>query len=339
MCNPCPKPVCNILIAGAGSTLQAPFDQQIISAYLQLFPAPPSFSYNAPGYSTGSSAGMTQLLANLTNFAGTDVPPTPVQDAQAASMQNVLLNFPIAVAGVSIVFGSAVKAALGVSTLDLTANQLSGIYQGTITDWHTIIPAIPIGTPITVVARSDGSGDTADFTNFLFAAATSPTWPANLTGNGPFTFPAPVVVTAAGNAGIVTAINSNPYSIGYLAYGFAVTNSLPFAAILNSSGNYILPSVPSISAAVVGIPVPQNLRLNTINTSAPNGYPISNPTNIVVFGNQPTQCLAENLRKLLFFFSSQAGQAFAELNNLGELSPAIIAQFQQNLSLIKSIGC
>ncbi len=279
-------------------------------------------------------------------FGGTDIYPNAAQDTQTTSIGNALLNFPIVLAGVAVGVGSAIANLIpSGGNLQLTASNLNDIFTGAVTLWSQLAPNNPFLSshivPIQVVSRSDSSGDTANFTGFLAKAIPGYSGPV---GNGPFA-PSPpgpwVGVTASGNSGIQSYIISNGNSIGYLAYGYTqATNGDPttplltpiaVAAIQNSSANFVAPSVSSIQVVGSDITtVTSDLRLNTLNTSQPSGYPITNPTNIVVLQIQPTQSQALRLRQVLQFFIT-TGQGQANTYYLGSLPSVVVNQFLNSL--------
>jgi len=344
--NRCPRP-CIFNANGAGSTLQASFDQAVLAQFNTVCPPPlgqQPFAYNATGFQTGSPAGMNQLLAGQTLFAGNDILPMEAQDLQAVTQKNVLLNFPIALAAVAIGYNLPAGIVPPGGRLKLTAQNLNAIYTGAVTMWndHGLVVNNPylagVAQTIIPTARSDGSGDTAIFTEFLAEASTG--WPAGLVGTGPFVFPNPNTQTASGDAGIQGLINTTPFSLGYLAFGFTQTAVpvIPTTAIQNSSGNFIQPFIASIEAVGTAITsVPTDLRVDTINTSVSNGYPMTNPTNIVIFGIQPKRCIVANLRRMLLFFAT-TGQSLANQFFLGMLPANVLAQFKQNLCNIVAMN-
>lgn len=335
-----PPPPISVTLNGAGSTLQQSFDRAVISLYQQAFPNANPVTYNSAGFQTGSSAGVNQLLQGVVSFAGSDIPPTQAQDAQAAALGNILLNYPIAFGAVAVGFNLPNGTIPPGGILRLSGQDLANIYLGIFTTWNQLAHdgrnsfLAGVTNTIIPVARSDGSGDTANFTEFLSETST---WPANLTGLGPFTFPNTNTEYAQGNTGVATIIVNTPYSIGYVSFGNAQSSSISVASIENSFGQFIAPTINSINAvANTLVAVPQNLRIDTINnknTTATDGYPITTPTNIIVLQRQPNINYVESLRQFLSFMATQ-GKNIANNFSLGPIPESVINQFLANLSLI-----
>jgi phosphate transport system substrate-binding protein len=131
------------------------------------------------------------------------------------------------------------------------------------------------GTNITVVHRSDSSGTTQGFTTFL--ADTDPTW-ASTVGPPDKEVKWPTGTGAAKNSGVAAAVKQTDGAIGYVEQAYAIENGFTYASVKNSHGQFILPTIPATSAAAVGIPVPADLGISTINAGGPSAYPIVSQT-------------------------------------------------------------
>ena len=160
------------------------------------------------------------------------------------------------------------------------------------------------------------------------------------------TFPTPYpnanFIPVTGNGGVVTAIEANPGAIGYLAYGYTQpplsgTTPITVAAVENSSGAFILPSITSIGAAATGICIPFDLNISTINTLNPAGYPIASPTNLIAYEYQPTGCTACEIANWLYYMLTNAQGTSASFF-LAPLPSDIQQQALNNLSFIKKCG-
>lgn len=347
---------------GAGSTLQTAFDRQVLANYNNVyrpgmdnnFTSP--WDYNAVGFGTGSGAGVNQVLSGAVAFGGSDPFPNATQDATTIALnpQNALLNFPIVMAAVSIGLGADIAAQIPAGgVLKLTAQNVADIFSGAITMWNdasllafnSFLSAY--AQPIQVIARSDASGDTANFTNFLAKAGT--TWPANAVGNGPFpsTF-APGAILANGNGGVQTNLLAQTNGIAYLAFGFTMAtggdpatplplaNQIVSAAIQNPANNFIVPTVANIQTTANDITTfSPNLRLDTLNQAGVNGmnYPICEPTNLIVIQIQPNECQAKQLRQVLKFFAT-FGPTIANGYFFGAIPAKVITQYMRNLDQI-----
>ena len=141
---------------------------------------------------------------------------------------------------------------------------------------------------------------------------------------------------------MISDVNSTAGSVGYAGFNNVLVEgpaAVEVAAVQNPSGAFIVPTVASIEAAVVGITVPKNLLIDSINSTNATAYPIATPTNIVVRDCQVSCCQAVELRKFLYYYATVA-QGNAEPNGFGKLSSAIVQQFVKNLNLINSSeGC
>jgi phosphate transport system substrate-binding protein len=258
-------------VNGAGSTFAAPIYQQwgstVKSQGLTV-------NYN----SVGSGAGVTQLQAATVAFAGDD---SPLKSSDVTGMKGPVLQFPVAFGSITVSYNlSGVK-----SGIKLDGPTLANIFLGKVKTWNDpAIKALNPGmslpsTAITVVHRSDSSGTTDGFTKFL--AAVSPTWSSQV-GHGK-DVKWPTGTGGKGNSGVAAAVKQTPGAIGYVEQAYALENGFTYAAIKNKSGSYVLPTLAATSAAAVGIPVPANLGISTINSPNPSAYPIASQTFIDVY--------------------------------------------------------
>jgi ABC-type phosphate transport system substrate-binding protein len=361
---------------GAGSTLQTPFDQEILALYNAIFaPGTPNqlstpWEYNQSPFLMGSSNGVAQVISGDVAFGGTDVYPSSAQDLEAVAVGNFLLNFPIVEAGVAIGYGADIASALATAScngLSLTAQDIINIFTGAIATLDGLSGSNPClagnNTPIASAYRTDGSGDTANLVGFLNAVV--PSFPNTGTVTPPtFVYPSvanptpvnPVPSTGVvGNNGMQAFLLSGPgttgaHGFGYIAYGYTLDTGgdpmmplvepIPSAAVGDTGAPFVPPTLPSIQIATNCVTsVPTNLRLNTLNCNAVGAYRIANPTNIVVNQFQPSKCEVVALRQVLNFFST-AGNNLAPLYNFGQLlsNPVILAQYQANLCLLQVQG-
>jgi len=187
-----------------------------------------------------------------------------------------VLQFPVAFGGITVSYNlSSVK-----SGLKLDGPTLADIFEGKVKTWND--PAIKAQNPgmnlpstaITVVHRSDSSGTTKGFTTFL--EDYSPTWKSQVGADK--TVKWPVGTGAAKNSGVAAAIKQTSGAIGYVEQAYALENGFTYAAVKNSKGQYILPTIANTSAAAVGVPIPQDLGISTINAGGPSAYPIVSQT-------------------------------------------------------------
>ncbi len=221
-------------LTGAGSTFDAPFFDLAFAKYHQQHPAV-TVSYSA----VGSSAGIAAFSAKHADFGASDVPMTASE--QAAAQGGSVVQVPVDLGAEGVVYNLSLPAG---SRLHLTGPVLARIFLGQITTWHD--PAITALNPgvnlpsarISVVHRSDGSGTTYIFSNYLSSVA--PAWAAKV-GTGK-TLNWPAGEGAEGNAGVASAVYRTPFSIGYVEHAYSQGLLLPIAAIRNQAGNYTVPS-------------------------------------------------------------------------------------------------
>jgi phosphate transport system substrate-binding protein len=253
-------------INGAGSTLAAPIYQQWGST---LKGQGLTVNYNP----VGSGAGQTQLAAATVDFAGSD---PKLKASDKAKMKGAVLQFPVAAGAITVSYNlSGVK-----SGLKLDGPTVSKIFQGQIKTWND--PAIKALNPgislpssaITVVHRSDSSGTTQGFTTWL--ADTDPSWKSSVGAGKDVKWP--TGTGAKGNSGVAAVVHQTSGAIGYVEQAYALENGFTYAAIKNSSGAYELPSIPNTSAAFLGITVPPDLGISTINSPNAGAYPIVSQT-------------------------------------------------------------
>jgi phosphate transport system substrate-binding protein len=251
---------------GAGSTLAAPIYQQWGST---LNSQGLTVNYNP----VGSGAGVTDLQTATVEFAGSD---PSLKSADTAKMKGPVLQFPVAFGAITVSYNlPGVK-----SGVKLDGTTIANIYMGKIKTWNDpAIKALNPGmslpsTSITVVHRSDSSGTTDGFTKFL--AAADPAWGSSVGAGKDVKWP--TGTGAAKNAGVAAAVKQTAGAIGYVEQAYAIENGFTYAAVKNSSGKYILPTIANTSAAANGITVPPNLGISTINSPGAAAYPIVSQT-------------------------------------------------------------
>ena len=260
-------------IQGSGSTLQKPYQDEAISEFMKANSGA-TVTYGGGG----SGKGRTDLKSKVVNFAGSDSPY-----ADADKPPDPIQYYPILFSPITVSYNLK-----GVDKLQLSGDTIAKIFSRTIKTWND--PAIAAdnpgvtlpSTPITVAHRSDGSGTTQNFTEYLVKA--SPT--AWTLGSGS-TIQWPADTQAGnGNAGVAQIITQTDGGVGYVDLSDAVAAKLNFASVKNSSGNYIVPSAQSATAAADGIDVKPDLTFSSTNTSAPQGYPITAPSWVIVYQSQ-----------------------------------------------------
>jgi phosphate transport system substrate-binding protein len=255
---------------------------------------------------SGSGAGIAAVTAGTVDFGASDAPLSA--DQRAACKGCVVV--PWALAGVSLPYNLP-----GVNArLRLDAATIVGIFNGSITRWNA--PAIQklngsVKLPemaITPVHRSDGSGTTYAFTDYL--AAVSPKWRSSIGTNTAVAWPGGV--GARGSSGVTGVVKSTPGAITYVDAAYSIQNKLQFALVKNRHGNYTLPGLRGITSAVSVLPkkITSFKQLKIVDppkTAPKNAYPISTFTYVIV--PKTSGAKAADLRKFVYWAVTQ-GQKF-----------------------------
>lgn len=280
------NPTTPVSIVGAGATFPQPLIQTWTLQYHTLYPAV-SISYSG----IGSGGGIQQITAKTVDFGASDAPLTSANFAAAPG----LVLFPETLGGVAITYNLAAFGITNTTVLKFTPDVIAHIYMGLITKWND--PALVALNPgvnlpnafITAVHRSDGSGTTYAFTNFL--SVTVPNWAAQVNYATSVTWPVDTKagatgVGAKGNPGVAGAVVNTNGAIGYVDVIYAVSNNLAVGAVQNAAGNFVVPTLQTIlyaAANATGTPNPADLRLHIVNAAGPQSYPISTYTYILVY--------------------------------------------------------
>jgi phosphate transport system substrate-binding protein len=308
----------------------------------------PAYTRNHPDVkittqSTGSGTGISQAVAGVAQIGASDA---YMSNAQLA--QGKMLNIPLAISAQQINYNIP---EIGSAHLNLSGPVLAGIYDGTIRYWDdprikSINAQLGSKLPhenIITIHRSDGSGDTFIFTQYL--SDTTPSW-----RNGPgfgttISWPSvPNAVGANGNPGMVQACQSTKYSIAYIGISFIdQTNKagLGYAALQNKAGRFVLPTERNISAAA-GMMIPQtprDERVSLINAPGADSYPIINYEYAIVNPKQPNSETAKALKDFLTWaISPQGGQRKEYLDKVHfiALPPSVANLSRQQIAEISS---
>jgi phosphate transport system substrate-binding protein len=292
-----------LLINGAGATFPYPIYSKWFNEYAKVDPSV-QFNYQ----SIGSGGGQQQILAETVDFGASD---GPMSDSNLAKAPRKLLHIPT-VAGADVLSYNLP----GSPKLRLDGATVAGIFLGKITKWSD--PAIAGQNPgialpdqdIVVVHRSDGSGTTYIFTDFL--CSVSGEWKKNV-GKGT-AVDWPTGLGGKGNEGVSGQTEQVPGAIGYIELAYAKQNHLPFADIKNAAGNYITPSIKSIMAALATAQIPDDFRFSMVNPPGKRAYPISGVTWLLVYQMQKDSAKGQKLVEFLKWAFSDGQQMAASLN-------------------------
>lgn len=306
-------------INGSGST----FAQPIISQWGSEVESK-GLTVNYQGI--GSGGGISQFQANTVDFADTDA-AMESSEIEAAEEHGVPVHVPIVFGAVTVSYNLP-----GVeSGLKLDGETIAGIYLGKITQWNDpaiakLNPGVELPeTGITVVHRSDESGTTALFTQFLDEYSSE--WHSQVGTDK--TVKWPVGTGANGNDGVAGAVSQTEGSIGYVELAYALQNEFTTAAVQNSSGSFIVPDLKSTSAAGEGLKVPADLRFSAINAPGARAYPIASATFMLVYQDSckagKSQQTATGVADLLAY-ALGAGQQKAEQLDYAPLPSSLLRQ-------------
>jgi phosphate transport system substrate-binding protein len=260
-------------VHGAGSTFVAPIMAIWADDYLKV-------SGVAVRYQpVGSGAGIEAIRSGQVDFGATDKPLSPDELQQAG-----LCQFPIVVGGIVPVVN---LPGVGPNQMRFSGELLAAIYMGAVTRWDapaikSLNPGLPLpGLPISVVHRSDGSGTTFNWVDFL--AKTSAAWKRQI-GVG-LSVAWPVGEGGNGNAGVAAAVTRTAGSIGYVEYSYALQNNLAFAQVENAHGLFVSPSADAFQAAAATVDWQNHKDFSVLMTNAggPLAYPITATTFVLMF--------------------------------------------------------
>lgn len=264
--SPSPVDVGSGNITGAGATFPAPFYQKAFYDYAAKYPQV-TINYQP----VGSGAGIQQFIKQTVDFGASDVPMTAAEITSAGGPDK-LVQVPTTLGVISIAFNVT-----GVATVNLDADTLAGIFLGQIKSWNDPkVTALNSGTtlpnkPITVVHRSDGSGTTFHFTDYL--SKVSPEWKSKV-GNAK-SVSWPVGVGASGNQAVAQAITTTEGSIGYVELAYVVQTGMHQAALRNANGKFVTASVAGATAAAAHNSDVSPTNYSITNEPGDTTYPIA----------------------------------------------------------------
>ena len=315
-------------LTGAGATFPYP----LYSKWFAEYAAKTGVKINYQ--SIGSGGGIRQLSEQTVDFGATDA---PMSDAELAKAKGgPVLHIPTVLGAVVIIYNLPELT----QPLKLTGETIAAIYQGQITRWNdpriasqnagVTLPA----TDILVVHRSDGSGTTYVFTDYL--AAVNKAW-ATKPGKGK-ELQWPVGLGAKGNDGVAGQVKQTPGAIGYVELAYATQNKLTMASVANAAGELTAPSIASVTAAAAGaaakLPATTDYRVSIVNAPGAGVYPISSFTWIIVYQKQTDAAKGKKLVDFLRWALAD-GQAMAAPLDYAPLPEAMRAGLAERLGTIQ----
>jgi len=304
-----------VSITAAGATFPAPFYNQLISDYATKTGTLVTYG------GIGSGGGIRSLKDKVVDFGATDAFLT---DEQATELSAPVVHIPTCLGAVVIAYNLP-----GITTLKLKNEVLAKIFMGEIKKWNDgLIKADNPGAKlpdlnISVIYRSDGSGTTFIFSDYM--SKISEKW-AKEVGSGK-SLKWPVGMGAKGNPGVAGTIKQTEGAFGYIGSEYAFAQKLPFVSLQNKAGNFIEPSIKSISAAAKA-EIPADTRVMVTNSSDPEAYPISAFTWIILYkeqayGDRSRQQADETIKFLDWLISADA-QAVAQKVDYAPLPDKVV---------------
>ena len=310
---------------GAGATFPYPMYSKWFSEYSKLH-SDIQINYQ----SIGSGGGIRQVTAGTVDFGASDMPMT---DKQLQDSKTKILNIPT-------VLGADVPAynIPGVSgEVKFTPDALAGIFLGKISKWNdkaitSVNPGVNFpDKDIIVVHRSDGSGTTFIWTDYL--SKVSPDWKAQVGADTSVKWP--VGMGQKGNEGVSGLIKQMAGSIGYVELIYAVQNKIPFGSVRNSSGNFVTASLESVTAAAASAPkMPADFRVSITNAPGKGAYPISSFTWLLI----PASSKDANKGKILHDFlgwMATDGQQMTSALSYAPLPDNVAAKVKEAIKQVK----
>jgi len=318
-------------ITGAGSTFAAPIYTKWSDSYNSITGV--QLNYQA----IGSGGGIKSFTDKTVDFGASDVPLT---DDQIAAVQGGFWMVPAVLGAVVPTYNIPNVTA----ALKFTPDALVGIYLGTITKWNDpkiVSENSGVTLPdmaITTVHRSDGSGTTGVFTDYLskisadwkskVGSATSVNWPGGVGGSG--------------NAGVAGAVKSTPGSIGYVELIYAIQNKISYGSVKNASGKYVEATLDSTTKAAEGFVPPdlgslkgQQAKISITNSTNPDAWPISTFTWFLISKDIADKSKAQAILRF-FWYGLHDGQAFAKDLGYAPLPAAIVTVAEAELRAVTS---
>ena len=288
-----------LLINGAGATFPYPIYSKWFDEYARIDPSV-RFNYQ----SIGSGGGQKQILAETVDFGASD---GPMSDENLAKAKGKLLHIPTVAGAVVVTYNLP-----GNPALKLDGPVVADIFLGRIANWSDpriaqLNPGVKLPSKeVIVVHRSDGSGTSYIFTDYL--SNVSPEWEKRVGRNTSVKWP--VGLGGKGNEGVAGQIKQLQGAIGYVELAYAQQNKLPYAELKNAVGKFIKPTLASITAALASATIPEDFRFSMVNPPGEEAYPIAGATWLLVYQAQSNPAKGQKLVEFLNW-ALQKGQGMA----------------------------
>jgi phosphate transport system substrate-binding protein len=315
-------------LTGAGSTFVNPLMSKWSKEYNTLHPDV-KINYQ----SIGSGGGRQQFIARTVAFGATDAPMTDEQLAQAGGAANVV-HIPITQGSVVLTYNLPSFS----QQLRFSPESIAGIFLGTIKMWNdpkiaadnpgTMLPS----RPVLIVHRSDGSGTTDIFTDYL--SKVSSEWQSKV-GRGT-SVQWPLGVGAQGNEGVANQVRNTAGGVGYVELAYALQNKMSYGTVKNHAGNYIEPEPKNVTNAANSMTsIPDDLRFSMTDQSGPQAYPLAGTTWVLLYKTQPDPAQGK-LSTAFVDWAIHDGQKYANDLDYAALSTGLV---RRGDTLLRSVTC
>jgi phosphate transport system substrate-binding protein len=317
-------------LTGAGATFPNPIYTKWFDAYNKKTGVQINYQ------SIGSGGGIRQFTEGTVDFGATD---GPMNDTQIAAVNGNVLHIPTVLGAVAVTYN---LPTLGETKLKFDGNLLVDIFMGRVTKWNdpkiaALNPGVKLpDIDLVVVHRSDGSGTTYVFTDYLnkfsrewkdkVGYATSVNWPIGLGGKG--------------NEGVTQQVKQVEGGLGYVELIYALSNKLPYAVVKNSSGKFVEPSLESVTAAAAAAKLKSDTDFRVSITNAPgeNAYPIASFTWLLVHKDNKDAAKAKLIKDFLTWMIAPEAQKMATELKYAPLPAEVVALIQARLPTLKASG-
>lgn len=318
-----------VRLQGAGATFPNPLYQKWFSEYNKVTPGV-KFDYQ----SIGSGGGIKQISSRTIDFGGSDA---PMNDEQLGAAPAPILHIPTVLGAVVIAYNLPEVQ----DELKFSPEAIAGIFLGKIQKWND--PAIAAANPgiklpkdaISIVHRSDGSGTTFVWTDYL--SKVSPEWKEKVGAGTAVNWPAGM--GAKGNEGVSGQIKQTPHSVGYVELIYAEQTKLPYGSIKNAEGTFVRPTLESVTAAAAAsaASIPDDLRVSITNAPGKDAYPVVSFTYLLVYRDQPDPGKGKALVGFLWW-AIHDGESMAKDLLYAPLPEPVVRKAEEKIKSITSQG-
>ena len=317
-------------LTGAGATFPNPIYTKWFDAYNKKTGVKINYQ------SIGSGGGIRQFTEGTVDFGASD---GPMNESQIQAVNGNVLHVPTVLGAVAVTYN---LPTLGDTKLKFDGNLLVDIFMGRVTKWNdpkiaALNPGVKLpDIDLIVVHRSDGSGTTYVFTDYLnkfsrewkdkVGYATSVNWPTGLGGKG--------------NEGVTQQVKQTEGALGYVELIYAISNNMPYAQVKNASGNFITPSLETVTAAAAGAKLEKDtdFRVSVTNAPGAQAYPISSFTWLLVSKDNKDPAKAKLIRDFLAWMITPEAQAMAADLHYAPLPSPVVSLVQARLPTLKAGG-